>query len=74
MRKGPGKNRKNHVPKSSLGEGGASDIGALEILALPKMWAGSDPCQDFFGGFVEVSQKTYSGITQSQKLSFTQKK
>ena len=27
---------------------------------------GSNPCQDFFGGFVEVSQKPYSGITQSK--------
>ena len=41
---------------------GPSVIEALKILALPKKGGGFDPCQDFFGGFVEVSQKPYSGI------------
>ena len=36
-------------------KGGPSVIEAVKILALPKKGGGSDPCQDFFGGFVEVS-------------------
>ena len=47
---------------NQLGKGGVTDLGAVKILALPKR-GGSDLCQDFFGGFVEVSQKPYSGIT-----------
>ena len=43
-------------------KGGVGGIEAVKILALPKRGGGSDPCQDFFGGFVEVSQKPYSGI------------
>ena len=45
-----------------LDKGGVGEIGAVKILALPKRGGGSDLCQDFFGGFVEVSQKPYSGI------------
>ena len=37
---------------------------ALKILALPKKGGGGRPMPRFFVGFVGVSQKPYSGITQ----------
>ena len=39
-------------------------IRRLENPNIAKKGGGSYPRQDFFGGFVEVSQKPYSGITQ----------
>ena len=48
---------------TALTKGGMSEIGAVKILALPKR-GGGWPMPRFFGGFVEVSQKPYSGITQ----------
>ena len=53
------------VPDNYPSKGGVAGTGAVKILALPKRGAGaSDLCQDFFGGFLKVSQKPYSGITQ----------
>ena len=43
--------------------GGVAGTGALKILALPKKGGGLTPAK-FVCGFVEVSQKPYSGITQ----------
>ena len=50
-------------------KGGVGKIGALKILALPKRWGGggSDPCQDFFGGFDIVYRGQPKVVMEPQK-------
>ena len=47
-------------------KGGVACPVDLKILVLPKGEGGSDLCQDFFGGFVAVSQKLYQCSPECQ--------
>ena len=47
----------NKMDLNSLAKGGVEVIKAVKILALPRRrGGGSDPCQDFFVGFVTVQR------------------
>ena len=49
------KRKRIRIRHNKITKGGVAVTGFLKILALPKRGGGSDPCQDFVGGFVQCS-------------------